>query len=258
MTVDPTSRFTDRASAASAARLLTPATGMAHGSAELRAAGVGDEVWQSGIVLDAVGGRGGLQRVRLPEGATALVRHYRRGGAMARWFGDRYWFTTVDRTRCFAEFRLLEKLQRKGLPAPRPLAARFQRSGPWYRADLAMQELPGVQTLHGWFDGLTAVPTDLVGRRVGSTIGRFHRAGLWHADLNAYNVLLDADQSVWLVDFDRGEFRVPRRTWQQANLHRLRRSLNKLGHVHRPGFEQVFWQPLLAAHAAALEGALGP
>lgn len=254
MTVDPAARCPDRAPAASAARLLRPATGLVQGSAELRAAGVGDEIWERGIVLEAVGGRGGLQRVALQSGVTALVRHYRRGGAMARWLGDRYWFTAADRTRCFAEFRLLEQLQRKDLPAPRPLAARFQRSGPWYRADLAMQELPGVESLHVWLGRLTGAQADLVGRRVGTTIGRFHQAGIWHADLNAHNVLLDAERVVWLVDFDRGEFRVPRRMWQQANLHRLRRSLKKLGHARRPGFEQDFWKPLLAAHAAALGG----
>lgn len=234
------------------ASLLTPATGMAQGSAELRAAGVADDVWQAGIVLDEVAGRGDVRRVALADGSVAVVRHYRRGGAIARWLGDRYWFSSAERTRCFAEYRLLEKLQRKGLPAPQPLAARYQRTGPWYRADLAMRELPDMRSLHRRLqEAAQALPTRL-GAAVGDVIGRFHRAGVWHADLNAHNVLLDAEDDAWLVDFDRGEFRVPRRMWQQSNLHRLQRSLVKLGHAGQAEFDTVFWQPLLRAHAAAV------
>ena len=36
-----------------------------------------------------------------------------------------------------------------------------------------------------------------VGRRSGALIARFHRAGLDHADLNAHNILLDADGDGW-------------------------------------------------------------
>lgn len=234
-----------------AAALIVPATGMGIGSAELRAAGVPADIWQGGIVLDAVAGRGRVRRVALPDGGYAVVRHYHRGGALARWFGDRYWYSGAEHTRCFSEFRLLEKLQRKGLPVPEPLAARFQRSGPWYRADLAMRELQAVRSLHALLREAHGSLPKLAGH-VGTTIGRFHRAGVWHADLNAHNVLVDDASQVFLIDFDRGELRVPRRTWQRANLHRLWRSLQRLGHTAAEAFQQQFWMPLLAAHAQVL------
>ena len=62
---------------------------------------------------------------------------------------------------------------------------------------------------------------------IGSCVRRFHDAGVCHADLNAHNVLLDADGGVHLVDFDRGSIRAPG-AWRTANLARLERSLAKL------------------------------
>jgi 3-deoxy-D-manno-octulosonic acid kinase len=65
--------------------------------------------------------------------------------------------------------------------------------------------------------------------RIGDTLGRFHREGVFHADLNAHNVLLDADEAVWLIDFDRGALRASGTEWKRANLSRLFRSLQKIG-----------------------------
>lgn len=68
---------------------------------------------------------------------------------------------------------------------------------------------------------------------------------MWHADLNAWNILLDAHADVWLIDFDRGRLRPPAVSWQQANLARLRRSLEKLGM-----FDARDWERLRRAYGA--------
>jgi len=60
---------------------------------------------------------------------------------------------------------------------------------------------------------------------------------------------------VWLLDFDRGGVRVAARSWQYANLARLRRSLLKLG-AARDGeqrFDAAFWRPLMAAYERGRE-----
>ncbi|TLY52981.1 MAG: 3-deoxy-D-manno-octulosonic acid kinase, partial [Gammaproteobacteria bacterium] len=184
------------------------------------------EYWrtQNAARLDA-GGRGGVAVVQSPHGAWVL-RHYRRGGMVARVMGDRYLWSGAERTRGFAELRLLAELNRRGLDVPRPVAARYQRHGAHYRADLITQFIDGAQTLaqrlrSGDVDARAA-------QRVGSAVARVHNEGAYHADLNAHNVLLDA-QRVWLLDFDRGELRTPQRAWQLDNLARMRRSLVKLG-----------------------------
>ena len=63
--------------------------------------------------------------------------------------------------------------------------------------------------------------------RVGATVADFHAAGAYHADLNAHNVLIGRER-IWLIDFDRGELRVPRAGWRHANLARLQRSIHKV------------------------------
>ena len=192
------------------------------------------------------GGRGGAQYIDAPFGRCVL-RHYRRGGMVARVMGDRYLWTGAERTRGFAEFRLLAALRERKLPVPAPVAARYRRNGVHYRADLITRRIEGATTLA---ELLAQQKLDsAVAARVGTAIANFHAHGAYHADLNAHNVLLN-DAAVWLVDFDRGELRTPARDWRLANLARLRRSLVKLG-AARDGdvaFEYALWSPLIAAY----------
>ncbi len=215
------------------------------------AAQVGDEWfdpahWQSGAVA---GGRGAAWQVQTTAGA-AVLRHYRRGGAVARLLGDRYFWNGPERSRPFAEFRLLQHLQFLKLPAPRPLAARYRRDGLFYRADLLTHLIPDALTLAELVrdDRLDAALL----REVGTTVAAFHANGVWHADLNAHNVLL-ASGVVHLIDFDRGELRASHEDWPQQNLERLRRSLLKVGAAGEgeAHFDAALWQPLQESYTAA-------
>jgi 3-deoxy-D-manno-octulosonic acid kinase len=113
-----------------------------------------------------------------------------------------------------------------GLPAPRPFAARVVKSGLFYRADLITSRLSGASSLAECLAADT-LPEN-TWRAIGRTIAQFHSAGLWHADLNAHNVLVNERGKIALVDFDRARFRSPAAGWQEANLARLLRSLKKL------------------------------
>ncbi len=192
-------------------------------------------------------GRGAVRRVEGPFG-VAVLRHYRRGGAVARLLGDRYLWTGEENTRAFREFRLLARLRGEGLPVPAPLAAGYTRGGPWYRADLLTAEVPDARTLA---ETLAAPSADLdAWRSLGVTLARFHAAGVCHADLNAHNLLRDGNGAWWLIDFDRGLLRPPGE-WIATRLARLQRSLRKLGAGRQPG-QDAAWDALLAAHAAGL------
>jgi 3-deoxy-D-manno-octulosonic acid kinase len=209
--------------------------------------------WRARGTVSRLGaGRGSAARVAAPGGDWVL-RHYHRGGMVARVLGDRYLWNGDERTRGFAEFRLLAELARRGLNVPAPVAARYRRSGVHYRADLITRWIDGAQTLAERAAARTADAADAA--RVGSCVAEFHAAGAYHADLNAHNILLDA-QRVCLLDFDRGSLRTPARSWQLATLARLRRSLVKLG-AARDGeqrFDSAFWGPLMAAYERALGG----
>jgi 3-deoxy-D-manno-octulosonic acid kinase len=176
------------------------------------------------LLRGTAGGRGSAWFVAAHGGGEWVLRHFRRGGLVARLVSDRYLYTGEARVRAFREFRLLAELARLGLPAPRPVAARCVRTGPFYRADLLTVAIPHVRSLAELAGtGLAAEAW----RAVGACVRRFHDALVCHADLNAHNVLIDGRGAVWLVDFDRGSRRAAGR-WQEANLARLEHSLVKV------------------------------
>ncbi|ATJ81001.1 3-deoxy-D-manno-octulosonic acid kinase [Halomonas beimenensis] len=153
-----------------------------------------------------------------------VLRPYRRGGLIARLSESRYLWTGLERSRPFRELRLTARLFDLGLPVPRPVAAAVFRHGPAYEAALITVRLPGARSLASRLQ--QGEVDDALLRRVGATIRRFHDAGLDHVDLNARNLLVDADEKVWLIDLDRCRLRSPGK-WQEANLERLARSLVK-------------------------------
>jgi 3-deoxy-D-manno-octulosonic acid kinase len=184
------------------------------------------EHWAAqGALQETRGGRGSIAILHTGDQRWVL-RHYRRGGWIARVSRDRYWWQGAGRTRSFAEWRLLAELRRRGLPVPAPIAAGYQRGLFTYSADLITEHLPPSRTLADAITG-GALPEDRW-RAVGSTVARFHAQGVHHADLNAHNILLDDSiDAVYLLDFDRGQLR-PRGAWETAVLQRLQRSLNKI------------------------------
>lgn len=210
------------------------------------------EHWRAQGLLDTetAAGRGTVAFVRTPAGACAL-RHYHRGGMVAPLLGDRYLWSGRERTRGFAEFRLLARLRELGLPAPAPVAARYLRVGLHYTAELLTQRIEPARTLAQWLhDGKLDAA---LAARVGALIARFHAAGVDHADLNAHNVL-DGPNGLWLVDFDRGKIRAQGADWRLANLARLKRSLLKLGAAagDEPAFERGIWAALMRGYEEGL------
>jgi 3-deoxy-D-manno-octulosonic acid kinase len=202
--------------------------------------------WRArGALEETAGGRGTVAFVRDGERRWVL-RHYRRGGLVAKLLGDQYLWTGADRTRAFREWRLLRELRAAGLPVPEPVAARYERNGLFYRADLITAELPTRRTLA---HALAAAPLDAATWwAVGTCIGRLHAHGVHHADLNAHNLLLGPDGTVYVLDFDRGRIR-PRGAWERAVLERLQRSLRKVTAGLPPDrFDAAAWAALLGGH----------
>ena len=182
-----------------------------------------------------------------------VLRHYCRGGLPGKLIRDRYLYTGADTTRSFREWRLLAKLADNGLRVPRPAAARYRRHGPFYSADLITVRIPGVRPLSGVI--AAARMSAAFWQRVGAEIHSFHAAGVYHADMNAYNVQVDADEQLWMLDFDKGELRPPG-AWQQQTLARLHRSLQKLK-LRAPGlhFRPTDWDALLEGYFDASRSA---
>ncbi len=177
-----------------------------------------------------------------------VLRHYRRGGLIGKFVRDRYLFTGQDEVRSFAEWRLLKKMVDFGLRVPRPAAALYRKSGPFYTADLITLRLPDVRPLSAV---IAAEQSPQFWQSVGAEIFGFHDHGVYHADMNAYNLQLDAQNRLWMLDFDKGELRPPG-SWQQETLRRLHRSLNKVKSLDpRLHFVEADWEALLAGYFSA-------
>lgn len=166
-----------------------------------------------------------------------VLRHYYRGGLIGKLVQDKFGYQTPLFSRAMQEFALLRQLRRFNLPVPRPLAAQYRRVGWFYRSDLMIELVPGSRDLAAVLAAGETL-TDAQWLRLGALIARFHQHGVYHSDLNCHNILLDAAGAFWLIDFDKCRLRAPG-DWQQANLARLLRSLQKERGLHS-GFN---WQP---------------
>ena len=187
-------------------------------------------------------GRGNTLIVKGNQGEFVL-RHFIRGGLIGRLVSDSYFWLGEEATRVFREWRLLSKLVTMDLPVPQPAAARYIRSGLIYKADLLTVLIPDVIPLS---DRIAARPcTKEFWQKLGENIASFHKAGVFHADLNAYNIQIDKEDKLWLLDFDRGKLCLPG-SWQQENLVRLHRSLQKIKYLDPElYYSKVSWEQFL-------------
>ena len=184
------------------------------------------ETWErSGSVVGQAPGRSSALFLETGFG-PAVLRHYLRGGWAAYLSRDRYVYTGLDRSRPIAEFHMLDRLHKLGLPVPRPLAAQCAREGLFYSGDLMTRRLLDVVPLADLPDTQHNDPAMWIA--TGACIRQFHDRGLVHADLNARNILVGSESTVYLIDFDRAQIRQGARNLFAANLRRLQRSLRKI------------------------------
>lgn len=204
------------------------------------------EVWESsGSVVGQAPGRSSALFLETGFG-PAVLRHYFRGGWAARLSRDRYVYTGLERSRPIAEFHMLARLYKMGLPVPRPLAAQCLREGLFYSGDLMTRRLLDVIPLADLPDILQNEPAMWIA--TGACIRHFHDHGLVHADLNARNILVGSENTVYLIDFDRAQIRPGARNLFEANLKRLQRSLRK---ILGPGQLEQDWKYLQRGYTEA-------
>jgi 3-deoxy-D-manno-octulosonic acid kinase len=218
------------------------------------------QFWRArGELIAAAAGRGSAWFIVSGDHESGerqwVLRHYRRGGFIARLSPDRYVWAGEDRVRAFAEWRLLDIMRQRGLPVPKPVAARYQREGAWYRCDLITERIVDAEPLSSAL--ARGALAESAWRAAGAAVARLHHAGVDHADLNAHNVLLDADGAVSVIDFDRGRLRAPggagtQGIWVWRNLARLRRSLAKISRGLPPGrYSGQEWEWFMAGYGTA-------
>lgn len=203
------------------------------------AAGAGEEV-------EAAAAPGTLRERRAPR--RWLVRHYRRGGAVAPLLGDRY--LRVGTPRPFRELAASEAVRARGVETPRVMAATVHPAGPFYRGDLVTEYVEDARDLAEALFREDRPPAER--RRVLTATGRLVAeladAGVRHRDLNAKNVLLKGEGEALrplVLDLDRCRLDPAHQAASpEAMLERLLRSL--------AGFEEATGRALDAGEREAL------
>ena len=178
-----------------------------------------------------------------------VLRRYQRGGLVAKLNRMHYLYNGLQRSRPFQELSLLQTLQQKQLPAPAPVAAGLYRCGLYYTAAILTERIAEATDLVSRLRQQSLGTSDWI--ETGRTIARFHQAGIYHSDLNANNIMLDAQHQVWVIDFDKCEQR-PTGSWTSNNLSRLHRSLVKeKGKYPELHWQESDWQSLLEGYSGA-------
>jgi 3-deoxy-D-manno-octulosonic acid kinase len=184
-----------------------------------------------------------------------VLKHYYRGGLVASFLKDRYLGFNLEKTRAFKEWRLLKAMYALGLPVPQAAAAHVKKGLLSYTADLVTVEISGAQTLADIL-AKKSITADQW-KKIGECIASFHRHDVYHADLNARNILFsgasqhpatDHDE-IYLIDFDNSYFCPTGHDWKRENLARLKRSLRKFKRNNEGfNFEEADWSALLAGY----------
>jgi 3-deoxy-D-manno-octulosonic acid kinase len=213
----------------------------------------------------ALAGRGIAYDITAPGTYTNerwVVRHYRRGGFVARFLQDRYLDAGVKRP--LRELIASAKARARGVATPEVLAAAVYPAGGWYRADIVTRFLPDSRDLaHRLFDDDDVARRRAAMRLAGALVRAAHEAGVVHNDLNLKNILIagPADaQRAWLLDLDRAVVMrdAAARFERNLMLRRFARSLRKFERARRTRLRDGEREAFADAYAsAASEGAHG-
>ncbi|HSG08103.1 MAG TPA: lipopolysaccharide kinase InaA family protein [Longimicrobiales bacterium] len=184
----------------------------------------------------AMAGRGQVYSVPAPVAgpdghARWVVRHYFRGGAVARWLDDRY--LAVGEPRPLLEARVSSTARARHIPTPAVVAGAVYGDGVFYRADLVTELIPESSDLAEVLFGENPLGLGAEGAltAAGRLVRSLERTGVLHRDLNAKNIVLQRTPDgprAHLVDLDRCGARqvgVPAPTLPMRR--RLERSLRK-------------------------------
>ncbi|MEZ9541690.1 3-deoxy-D-manno-octulosonic acid kinase [Vibrio sp. 10N.286.48.C11] len=182
------------------------------------------EYWQQqDKIIGSATGRGTTWFVEL-DTIQAALRHYRRGGLFSKLVKDSYLYFGDEKTRSYQEFELLKVLKKSGVNVPKPIAARVVRNGVTYQADLLSEKIPNARDLVAILEEQSL--SDSTYYAIGVEIAKMHKAQVNHTDLNIHNILIDVDDRVWVIDFDKCHVKQGEE-WKKNNLDRLLRSFHK-------------------------------
>lgn len=144
-------------------------------------------------------GRAPARFAVLPEADSIVVKAYKRGGLISWINKDRY--LKIGRLRSQREFYFLMAAKKAGVRVPEPVA--YASTGSLlYKAWLITKQIKG----HSSFarlckrdpeKAMTLIP------KISRNINRLIKNRIHHVDLHPGNILLDGDNTIFIIDFDK-------------------------------------------------------
>lgn len=177
--------------------------------------------------------RGSFWVTMLPGGRKVIVRQYKRGGLIARFITESFYYLPYinwPKWRSFSEFENTLYLKEKNFCVPMPLFAVSRKLSAWrYEAFIGYEYLEGSQNLLLESRGLSFTRLNETFYEVGKLACNMLDLGVMHSDLHLGNVLLQGTK-IYIIDFDKS-YRINQRTdydkCRMKLIDRWRRSLRR-------------------------------
>jgi 3-deoxy-D-manno-octulosonic acid kinase len=177
-------------------------------------------------VHSTLGGRTSITVARLQGIGSVVIKYYRRGGAIRYLIKKRY--LKCGKTRCQIEYELLQKVRRLGINAPEPVAFAY-RGRLFYQCWLVTREIRDHQTLVQ-ISRSNEEQARMAMKAVVKQVSILIKNKILHADLHPGNVIVDNQNQVYLLDFDKGGvFPGDKNTLRTRYLRRWNRAIKKHG-----------------------------
>lgn len=177
-------------------------------------------------VNSALGGRTSITVTRLQGIGSVVIKYYRRGGVIRHLIKKRY--LKCGKTRCQIEYELLQKVRSLGINAPEPIAFAY-RGRLFYQCWLVTREIQDHQTL-AQLSRSNEEQARMALKGVIKQVSMLIKNKILHADLHPGNVIVDNQNQVYLLDFDKGGvFPGDKNALKTQYLRRWNRAIQKHG-----------------------------
>ena len=144
-------------------------------------------------------GRVSASTLRLKGIGPVIVKHYRRGGLLGRFVKRTY--LRCGNPRCQAEYAQLENARGLGINAPEPIAYAY-KGYLFYQAWLITREIINQQSLAS-LSSLDPERAEAAKKLLLKQILLLQDKHIFHTDLHPGNVLVDDNDRVFIIDFDK-------------------------------------------------------
>lgn len=175
-------------------------------------------------VNTSLAGRVSTSAVRLTGIGSVIVKHYRRGGMVGHFIKRTY--LKWGRTRCQVEYEHLRNASDLGINVPEPIACAYKGQF-FYQAWLVTREIPNHQSLAN-LGFQEKERTETAQKKLLEQLAALIDNRIYHTDLHPGNVLVDADNRVFLIDFDKAAYyRKNKNSLRSKYLQRWNRAVKK-------------------------------